>query len=99
MNDQKLGEKHKEQTMSSIVDEKEMNINKDDNIGDDSGDVDDNDKKLKPGIESSSDVIQKEEPDPILFWLAWNERKKACFNENGDHVSGCNCFEGLGSVM
>ncbi len=41
--------------------------------------------------------------DPTQFWLAWNERKKGCFDENGDgdggHKAGCNCFEGIGSVM
>lgn len=39
--------------------------------------------------------------DPTAFWLAWNERKKECFDENGDggHKAGCNCFEGIGSVM
>ena len=40
--------------------------------------------------------------DPTAFWLAWNERKNICFDENDretKHESGCNCFEGMGSVM
>ena len=39
--------------------------------------------------------------DPTAFWLAWTERQKSCFDEDGNptHQSSCNCFEGLGSVM
>ena len=40
--------------------------------------------------------------DPTAFWLAWNERKQACFDNDGNilaHKAGCNCFEGMGSVM
>ena len=39
--------------------------------------------------------------DPMAFWSAWSERRKSCFDEDGNliHQYGCNCFEGMGSVM
>mmetsp|Transcript_48423 Transcript_48423/g.71763 ORF Transcript_48423/g.71763 Transcript_48423/m.71763 type:complete len:124 (-) Transcript_48423:271-642(-) len=38
--------------------------------------------------------------DPTAFWSAWSERHRLCKERNdGAKVKGCNCFEGLGSVM
>ena len=89
---------HKLGVKSYIINDTEMKTNKtDDNHADDNTsnvDGDDKYKKVKPSIESTSDTS-----DPTLFWLAWSERKKACFNENGEHVLSCNCFEGIGSIM
>ena len=38
--------------------------------------------------------------DPTKFWAAWSARKQHdCLDGNGNTKKGCNCFEGLGSVM
>ena len=39
--------------------------------------------------------------DPTKFWAAWSARKRHdCLNGDGSNSKkGCNCFEGLGSVM
>ena len=48
--------------------------------------------------ENNKEIITN---DPTAFWLAWNERRQACFDKDGNilHEAGCNCFEGMGSVM
>ena len=38
--------------------------------------------------------------DPTKFWAAWSARKQHdCLDGHGNAKKGCNCFEGLGSVM
>lgn len=41
--------------------------------------------------------------DPTKFWAAWSERRQHydCIegNADGNNKKGCQCFEGLGSVM
>ena len=38
--------------------------------------------------------------DPTKIWAAWSARKQHdCLDGNGNAKKGCNCFEGLGSVM
>ena len=39
--------------------------------------------------------------DPTKFWAAWSARKQHdCLDGDGSNSKkGCNCFEGLGSVM
>lgn len=40
--------------------------------------------------------------DPTKFWAAWSARKQHdCLDgdDGNDNKKGCNCFEGLGSVM
>lgn len=38
--------------------------------------------------------------DPTKFWAAWSARKQHdCLDGDGSSKKGCNCFEGLGSVM
>ena len=36
--------------------------------------------------------------DPTKFWAAWSERRHECLQSRNDN-KGCQCFEGLGSVM
>lgn len=39
--------------------------------------------------------------DPTKFWAAWSARKQHddCLDGDGSSKKGCNCFEGLGSIM
>lgn len=51
-------------------------------------------------VDNSITSANDDMSDPTAFWLAWSERRR-CFDENGvnTHETGCNCFEGMGSVM
>ena len=38
--------------------------------------------------------------NPVAFWKSWSEKRQMCEQDhNGDKQAGCNCFEGVGSVM
>ena len=58
------------------------------------------DKKSKSDIDTNELLIQSMD-DPMRFWSTWSDRRHKCLESQSKNGTqrGCNCFEGLGSVM
>lgn len=61
----------------------------------------DGEKKLSSSEIDRNDLLLKSMDDPLRFWSTWSDRRHKCLEDQSKNGTqrGCNCFEGLGSVM
>ena len=61
-----------------------------------------NDKKKSSSSEiDTNELLIQSMDDPMRFWSTWSDRRHKCLESQSKNGTqrGCNCFEGLGSVM